>query len=146
VKKPPSLRVDSSRTGQQRLRDARSKNWATNHRHKLKPPVPRETLSETEVKEQIQLTAGEVAALNQIAAGRPMRNAGEVIRALKLKMEFSVKKPVQEVASDQKLTVEVHTLPPLPPGDPGPNPPYIPGVTPVVLSPPPAVKEYDDDE
>ena len=69
-------------------------------------------LSEDEVKQQIQLTQEEMAALNQIAAGRPMRNAGEVLRALKLKMEFSVKKPVQEVSTDQKITVEVNTLGP----------------------------------
>ena len=104
-------------------------------------------LSEDEVKQQIQLTEGEVAALNQIAAGRPMRNAGEVIRALKLKMEFSVKKPVQEVSSDQKMTIEVLTLGPEGQGsgrttgpEDKPNPPYSPPSS----APPTPEVEHDE--
>ena len=81
-------------------------------------------LDETEMKQKVTLTQGEMDAWNQIAAGRPMRNSTAVLHAIKMKMEYTVSKPAVKVDADTKLTVEVVSL-----GSPpeAPNPPYQPG-------------------
>lgn len=80
---------------------------------------------DVDMKAKVTLTEAELAAWNQIAAGRPMRNSTAVLQAIKMKMEYTVSKPAQKVESDQKVQIEVVTLgePPAPPA-----PPYNPGV------------------
>lgn len=79
---------------------------------------------DADMKAKVTLTEAELAAWNQIAAGRPMRNSTAVLQAIKMKMEYTVSKPAQKVESDQKVQIEVVTLgsPPEPPA-----PPYNPG-------------------
>jgi regulator of protease activity HflC (stomatin/prohibitin superfamily) len=75
-------------------------------------------MSEPEARENLSLTEAEANALNLIAAGRPMRNATTVLRAIEMKLAYTMKKPAQQIDTDQKMTIEIVSL-----GDkPNPSP------------------------
>lgn len=121
----------------------RTKSIVDNLVRKERKRKEREAMSEAEVKDNIRLTENEVAALNQIAGGRPMRNSTAVLQAIKLKMEYSIQKPAQRVDNDQKVQIEIVTLPPE--DKTVPLPPYSPG-TPTIFhaDPPPEDDEEPD--
>ena len=78
--------------------------------------------TEEEMRSKVTLTEAEMKAWNQIAAGKPMRNSTSVLQAIKMKMEFTMSKPVQKVETNQQVHIEVVNLG-IPPDV---SPPYNP--------------------
>ena len=63
-------------------------------------------LTEPETLEALRLTPDQVAFLDRCADGFPPRNALAAITALKLKLDFTQRKPKTEVDVTGKLTLE----------------------------------------
>lgn len=73
-------------------------------------------LSEDAIKKFLMLTPSELNVLAMIASGRPPRHSVSILAAIKLKLEYTVKKPETEAQrSAQPVTVIIHSLADQPP-------------------------------
>lgn len=70
-----------------------------------------ERLSEEDVKKFMRLSRDEINILNEIARGRPPRNAVAILAAIRLKLEHTVTPP-QAKAGVTPISVTVNTLGP----------------------------------
>ena len=127
---------------EKKAQERRTKSVMDHLVRKRRKEKERAAMTEEQVKDNIRLTENEVAALNQIAGGRPMRNSTAVLQAIKLKMEYSVQKPAQKVDNDQKVQIEIVTLPPEEKIEPLPA--YAPGSPTKFYADPPADEEAPD--
>lgn len=57
--------------------------------------------TEEDVRKLMILSQREIEMLNAITSGRPPRNAQSILAGIRLKLEYSMKKPQAEVASDK---------------------------------------------
>ena len=65
---------------------------------------------EEALRQEMYLTRGELAALNKIASGKPVPNANAVLTAIRMKLDYTLTKPVQRIEADNKIQIEVVTL------------------------------------
>ena len=61
------------------------------------PPATKES-----VRRMLVLSEQEIAMLNAITSGKPPRNAQAILAGIRLKLEYSMKKPQAEEAQDKK--------------------------------------------
>jgi hypothetical protein len=72
-------------------------------------------LSEESVKKFLQLTPAELNVLGMIAGGRPPRNSTPILAAIKLKLEYTMKRPqTDEQRGAAPITVIIKSLAPVP--------------------------------
>jgi len=62
--------------------------------------------TEEDVRKLLTLTKQEIAMLDAITSGKPPRNAQSILAGIRLKLEYSMKKPKEE-GSDQSKPVHV---------------------------------------
>jgi hypothetical protein len=67
-------------------------------------------VSEDVVKKFLALNPAELNVLTMIAEGRPPRHAATILNAIRLKLEYTVKKPQSEDAKSAPVTVVVNTI------------------------------------
>jgi hypothetical protein len=58
--------------------------------------------TEEDIRKLLVLNQNEIAMLNAMTNGKPPRNAQAILAAIRLKLEYSMKKPQIEVADDKK--------------------------------------------
>jgi hypothetical protein len=63
----------------------------------LTPDLKRLTAEET--LKELHLTIDQVSVLDEIAAGRPMRNAIAVLKAMEMKLAYTLEKPAEKVSA-----------------------------------------------
>lgn len=73
----------------------------------LEEPVFRD---EESLRAEMFLTRSELRALNKIASGKPVPNANAVLTAIRMKLDYTLTKPVQRIEGDSKIQIEVVTL------------------------------------
>lgn len=108
-------------------------------------------LSNTEFRERAALTEEQLETLDDIASGRPPRNAVAIIHAIELKCGYAYGRPAQAVEITGKLNLEqllleatgtVEVLPPGPcPGEEAAEEKPIPTLDRVVEARPPIVRK-----
>jgi hypothetical protein len=57
--------------------------------------------SEESVRKMLTLTEQEIAMLNAITSGKPPRNAQSILAGIRLKLEYSMKKPQAEAPTEK---------------------------------------------
>lgn len=65
---------------------------------------------EESLRAGMYLTKKELAALNKIASGEPVPGAANVLTAIRMKLDYTLTKPVQRIEADNKIQIEVVTL------------------------------------
>ena len=58
--------------------------------------------TEEDIRKLLVLNKNEIAMLNAMTNGKPPRNAQAILAAIRLKLEYSMKKPQVEAADDKK--------------------------------------------
>ena len=72
--------------------------------------------TEEDVRKLLTLTKQEIAMLDAITSGKPPRNSQSILAGIRLKLEYSMKKPQAEEAGEKKpvnVTVTVLGAPPV---------------------------------
>lgn len=73
-------------------------------------------LTEDTIKKFLTLSAAELNVLGMIASGNPPRNSMHILAAIRLKLEYTLKKPESAAASaSQPVTVIINSLAGTPP-------------------------------
>lgn len=67
----------------------------------------RRLLSEAEVTEGLRLDSEDIRVLKACCSMRPPRNAAAIVSAIKARLEYSQRKPQQEVAHSGTLSITV---------------------------------------
>lgn len=108
--------TEKSRTSAQKIATELQKAYAEQKESGLH-------LTPEQIDGLMQLTAAEMHAWNLICQGRPPRNSREILSGIKLKLEYTRKKPdSQPAAGVAPVTVVINTIGPEPTVEVNPDP------------------------